>query len=298
MEISELYSSCTLCAHGCKTDRTSGNRGACGAGDRITLARAALHMWEEPIISGERGSGAIFFSGCSLSCAFCQNKEISRLKIGKEISCERLSEIMLELEAKGAHNINLVTPTHFVPSIKEAIKGARVGGLKVPIVYNTGSYDAPATIKMLEGLVDIYLPDFKYFIQRSGRELSQAPNYPEAAKAAISEMVRQRPSVMIKNGLAVSGVIVRILLLPNHTAEAKLIVKYLHDTYGDNIYISLMSQFTPVEGTPHSLNRRVTNAEYEDLVDYAERLGVKNAFIQERSAAEEAFIPSFDLTGV
>lgn len=262
------------------------------------VSRAALHMWEEPVISGSCGSGAIFFSGCSLGCLFCQNRKISRGEFGKTVTPERLAEIMLELKEKGAHNINLVTPTHFAPTVKSAIISAKEKGLDLPIVYNTSSYDSPETIKSLEGLIDIYLPDMKYYLERTAKKLSMAENYPEAARRAIAEMVRQQPKPIIENGIMRSGVIVRLLLLPSHTAEAKLILKYLHGTYGDNIYVSLMNQYTPMEDMNPPLNRRVTRKEYNDLTDYAQRIGVTLGFTQEFGTAEESFIPDFDNTGV
>ena len=292
------YNDCRLCARQCGVNRTDGNVGFCGMTDRLRIGRASLHRWEEPIISGISGSGAIFFSGCSLGCVFCQNADISHGREGKEITTERLAEIMFELQSKGAHNINLVTPTHFVPSIKDAIVYARKNGLNLPIVYNTSSYDTVQTLKLLDGIVDIYLPDFKYFLSKSASALSSAGDYPTVAKEAISEMVRQKPSPIIEDGLMKSGVIVRILLLPSHVAEAKLILKYLYDTYGESIYVSLMSQYTPMRSAPPPLSRRVTRAEYNDFVSYAEKLGIKNGFTQEFESADESFIPNFDGTGV
>ena len=261
------------------------------------ISRAALHMWEEPIISGTRGSGTVFFSGCSLSCVFCQNKEISRAKVGVPVTDDRLAEIMLKLRDDGAHNINFVTPTHFVPSIISATKKARESGLTLPIVYNTSSYESVKTVGMLASTVDIYLADYKYNLPKTAKLYSNAENYPDAARRAIAEMVKQKGSAVIKDGLMQSGVIVRILLLPGHVAEAKLSVKYLYETYGDSIYLSLMSQYTPMPGMTPPLDRRVTRREYDELVDYALAKGIKNAFIQDGSAAEESFIPPFDLTG-
>jgi len=282
----------------CKVNRHIGELGFCKMTDNITVARAALHNWEEPVISGTRGSGAIFFSGCSLGCIFCQNREISKGQRGKEISQEKLADIMLSLKAEGAHNINLVTATHFAPGIKEAILIAKKRGLDIPIVYNTSSYDSVETLKALDGLVDVYLPDFKYYTPKTAKMLSFAGNYPDMARLAIAEMVRQKPTPEIKEGIMTSGVIVRILLLPSHVAEAKLILKYLYDTYGDSIYISLMNQYTPMPNMPKPLDRQVTHAEYADLVGYAEKLGLKNGFTQNFGTATEAFIPRFDNTGV
>ncbi len=292
------YKNCRLCARLCGVDRTE-KLGFCGMSDQIYISRAALHMWEEPPISGERGSGTIFFSGCSLCCVFCQNREISRGVSGLPVSIERLSEIMLELEKKGAHNINLVTPTHYIPSVKQAIINAKNKGLSIPIVYNTGAYDTPESLRTLEGLVDVYLPDFKYYRAETAALYSKASNYPIASRLAIEEMVRQTGmAVLDSDGIMKRGTIVRILLLPSHIAEAKLSVKYLYDTYGDKIYISLMNQYTPMEDMPRPLDRKVTRAEYRELVEYAESLGVRNCFIQEVGTASESFIPPFDNTGI
>ena len=262
------------------------------------IARAALHLWEEPPISGSRGSGAIFFSGCSLGCIYCQNREISRGR-GVEVSVERLSEIMLELAAAGAHNINLVTPTHFAPSAACAVKTARARGLSIPIVYNTGSYDSVDTVKALRDTVDIFLPDFKYVREESAERYSAAPGYKEIALSAIREMrkIAGEP-VFDSDGIMKRGVIVRILLLPGHVAEAKLALREIYREFSDGVYISLMNQYTPMPGMPPPLNRRVTREEYRDLVGYAEKIGVKNAFIQEFGTAEESYIPKFDNTGV
>ena len=294
----KAYENCRLCARNCSINRNIAV-GFCKMPSKLYISRAALHYWEEPVISGSCGSGTVFFSGCSLGCVFCQNREISRGISGKEVSIERLAEIMLELKSKGAHNINLVTPTHYVPSIREAIIKARKSGLDIPIVYNTGSYDNLQTLKMLEGQVDVYLPDFKYFRFETAGRLSSAKNYPDVARTAIAEMYRQVGEPKINsNGLMTRGVIVRILLLPSHVAEAKLSLKHLLDTYGDSIYISLMNQYTPMKDMTPPLNRRVTHAEYYELIDYAEKIGLKNGFIQEFGTAEESFIPPFDNTGI
>lgn len=290
------YEACTLCARACGVNRYE-KAGACGMTADAYVSRAALHMWEEPIISGDRGSGTVFFSGCSLSCIFCQNKEISRGMVGVTASVEKIAEIMMKLESDGAHNINFVTPTHFVPTVIDSVARARELGLTLPIVYNTSSYESVKTIRMLDSAVDIYLADYKYNLPKTAKLYSNAENYPEAARAAIAEMVKQKGSPVIKDGIMQSGVIVRILLLPGHVAEAKLSVKYLYEAYGDSIYLSLMSQYTPMRDMPTPLDRRVTRAEYDELVDYALSKGVKLAFIQDGSAAEESFIPPFDLTG-
>ena len=292
------YKECRLCARSCGVDRSAGERGFCRMSDKLTVARAAPHMWEEPIISGTRGSGTIFFSGCSLGCIYCQNRDISRGNAGVEISEDRLAEIMLELKNKGVHNVNFVTPTHFAPGIISAVALARLHGFDLPIIYNTGTYDTAETIFALEDTVDVYLPDLKYYKNATARKLSLADGYPDVARAAIREMVRQHPTPIIVDGIMKRGVIVRLLLLPGHLAEAKLSLKYLYSTYGDSIYVSLMNQYTPMPGMSGALARRVTHAEYSELVEYADRLGIKNAFTQEWGTAEESFIPPFDLTGV
>ncbi len=297
-KMNNSYIECRLCSRRCGIDRTH-NVGACGVTDKLYVSRAALHMWEEPPISGTRGSGTIFFSGCSLGCVFCQNRNISRGISGTEITTDRLAEIMLELENGGAHNINLVTPTHYVPTIREAIIRARRQGLTVPTVYNTGSYDTVETLRMLDGLIDIYLPDFKYYRPQTAELYSHAADYPTVARAAIAEMVRQTGGAELDaDGLMTRGTVVRILLLPGHVAEAKLILHYLYTTYGDSIYLSLMNQYTPMQGMPPPLDRPVTHKEYDLLTDYALRLGVSNCFIQDGGTAEESFIPPFDNTGV
>lgn len=289
------YSACSLCSRNCLVDRASGNVGYCRMTADVRIARAALHMWEEPIISGDRGSGTVFFVGCSLGCIYCQNRAISRGECGRSVSISELADTYLALESDGAHNINLVTPTHFVPSIIESVRLSRERGLSLPIVYNTSSYDSEKTIRTLSDTVDVFLPDLKYYRSKSAERYSFAKDYPKVARAAIAEMVRLRPKVVIENGIIKSGVVVRILLLPGLVAEAKLNLKYLYDTYGDSIYISLMSQYTPMDGMPRPLDRRVTRAEYRELVDYAVSLGVKNAFVQERESAAESFIPDFEL---
>lgn len=293
------YSPCTLCARMCRAARDSGGRGACRMGCAPVIARAALHMWEEPPISGTRGAGAVFFSGCSLGCIYCQNREISRGESGIETDIRRLSEIFFELRAAGAHNIDLVTPTHFAPSVIAAIDMARSRGFDLPFIWNTSSYDTRETIRALAGRVDIFLPDLKYSGGALAEKYSAAPDYPAVARAAIEEMMRISPTPVYDNeGIMMRGVIARILLLPGRVAEAKRSVAYLYHTYGDNIVISLMSQYTPLPNLPRELSRPVSREEYRDLCDYAMRIGVTNAFIQEGGAAAESFIPPFDNTGV
>lgn len=318
-----------LCPRSCGVNRTAGARGVCGQSANVRLARAALHFWEEPCISGTNGSGAVFFCGCSLQCVFCQNREIATGQAGIEIPKERLAEIFLELQEQHANNINLVTPGHYAPHIIAAVESARRQGLRIPIVYNTGSYETVDTIRSLEGIVDVYLPDFKYMDAALAEKYSHAKDYPNAAKAAIAEMVRQQPqarfvpelqqregglSVEIQSGtdrdteqkaqtqiqVMTAGVIVRHLLLPGMLYDSKHILKYLYEQYGNQIYYSLMSQYTPlahVKDYPE-LTKRVSEEAYAHLVHYAEQLGITNGFTQEREVAKESFIPHFDCEGV
>lgn len=297
---------CRLCPRACGVNRADGERGTCGETAAIRLARAALHFWEEPCISGTKGSGAVFFSGCQLRCVYCQNQPIAHGDVGREVTVSRLTDIFFELEEQGANNINLVTPDHFIPQIAQAIRAARARGFTLPFVYNTSSYVRVEALRELEGLIDIYLPDLKYMDEAHAREYSGAPDYPQVAKAALQEMYRQVGAVRFaevsgeEEPMLRRGMVVRHLLLPGALADAKRIVAYLYDTYGDDIYISLMSQYTPgkaVEQHP-VLHRRVRRKDYDALVDEAIRRGVENAFIQEGSAADESFIPAFDYQGV
>lgn len=295
------YENCLLCPRKCGINRSTGQTGVCGVSSEIKVARAALHYWEEPCISGKRGSGAVFFSGCSLHCVFCQNREISDGKAGKLISKERLSDIFMELADKGANNINLVTPGQYIPDIVWAVNDAKSRGMKLPIIYNTSGYENVTELNLLEGIVDVYLPDFKYMDSTLSARYSRAKDYPSVAKQALSEMVRQQPDVVIDDatGLIQKGVIVRQLLLPGHVNDAKAVLKYLYDTYHDHVYISMMSQFTPIALKDYpEINRTVTRREYERLVDYALEIGITNAFIQEGDVAKDSFIPAFDCKGV
>ena len=295
------YENCLLCPRKCGINRGIGQTGVCGVSSEIKVARAALHYWEEPCISGKRGSGAVFFSGCSLHCVFCQNRAISDGKEGKVISKEWLSDIFIELADKGANNINLVTPGQYIPDIVWAVNDAKSRGMKLPIIYNTSGYENVTELKLLEGIVDVYLPDFKYMDNMLSAKYSRAKDYPSVAKQALSEMVRQQPDVVIDDatGLIQKGVIVRQLLLPGHVNDAKAVLKYLYDTYHDHVYISMMSQFTPIALKDYpEINRTVTRREYERLVDYAIKIGITNAFIQEGDVAKDSFIPAFDCEGV
>lgn len=297
----EELKSCELCPRRCKADRLSGETGFCGADDRLYLARAALHFWEEPCISGEKGSGTVFFSGCNLRCVFCQNHEISRMDSKKEVTVERLSEIFLELQEKGALNINLVTPTHYIPQIIEALDISKEKGLVLPVVYNTSGYETVESLKRLEGYVQVYLPDFKYMDGELSKKYSSAPDYPEKAKLALDEMVRQvGEAEFSEDGIIKKGVIVRHLVLPNHTDDSKNVISYLYNRYGDSIFVSIMNQYTPlkqVEKIP-DLNRKITDGEYDEVVDFAISLGLENGFIQEGETQSESFIPPFDFEGL
>ena len=297
-----MLTDCVRCPRNCHADRIHGRWGRCHETAEIVVARAALHMWEEPCISGDAGSGAVFFSGCPMGCVFCQNHNIAEAKAGKTITVERLSEIFLELQEKGAANINLVTPTHYVLQIIEALDLARKEGLSLPIVYNTSGYEKPETIRMLDGYVDVYLPDFKYMESELAAAYSGAPDYPKYAKAALKEMLHQTGNIQIDKdtGMIQKGVIVRHLVLPGHVKNSKAVIKYLLETYQDQILISIMNQYTPmpqVSGDP-LLSRKVTKREYEKVIDYALELGMEDGFIQEGEAAKESFIPEFDCEGV
>ena len=293
------YNRCTLCPRACQVDRTAGERGRCHMGDRVVVARAAPHCWEEPPISGQRGSGAVFFSGCPLGCIYCQNREISRGETGREISTQHLAEIFLALAAEGVHNLNLVTGTHFTPSIIEALQSAREKGLTLPVVWNTSGYESPATLSALDGSIDIYLTDLRYAVAASARADCRAPEYPEVAFSALREMVRQTgPCQFDHEGMLIRGTVVRILLLPGRLIEAKMILHRVYETFGNDVYLSLMQQYTPRDDLPAPLDRRVSVGEYRSLVSYAVSLGVTNAFTQEREAASASYIPPFDLTGV
>lgn len=294
---------CTLCPRMCGADRAAGERGYCGMGAELTAARAALHYWEEPCISGESGSGAVFFSGCVMRCAYCQNYGISSENNGKVITVERLAEIFLELREQGALNINLVNPTHFVPQIISALELSKARGLDIPIVYNSGGYERTETLKMMEGLVDVYLPDVKYFSEELSRSLSAAPRYFDTAMAAVSEMVRQTGApALSEDGLLKRGTVVRHLVLPNCYKDSIEVIKRVGERFGGRILFSLMSQYTPfgrVKTDPalSKLNRRLTTFEYRKALDAVIDAGLEG-YMQEKSSAREEYTPEFDLTGL
>lgn len=294
---------CRQCPRKCNTERAekqSEGYGYCKVPNSPKVARAALHFWEEPCISGEEGSGTVFFSGCNLRCVYCQNAEIAAGVRGKEISVKRLAEIFLELQAKGANNINLVTPSHYYMQIKQALLLVREK-LTIPVIANTSSYDCVEVLREMEGLIDIYLADFKYFDAELAAKYSHAADYPQVAKAALSEMFRQTGKPMFdERGMLKKGIIIRHLLLPGCEADSRAVLRYVYETFGDNVFISIMNQYTPllhVVDYPE-LNRRITEAEYEKIVDYAIELGIENGFVQEGETAEESFIPEFDGEGV
>ena len=287
---------CTLCPRMCAVDRKSGERGICGQTTEIKVARAALHFWEEPCISGEMGSGAVFFSGCALHCVFCQNENIANGTAGKVISTERLGEIFLELQEKCANNINLVTPGQFVPQIIKAVELARNQNLKIPIVYNTSSYENVDTIRSLEGIVDIYLPDFKYFDTALSAKYSHAPDYPAVAKAVIAEMVRQTGAAVFENGedsLMKRGTIVRHLILPGQVENSLKVLDWIGETFAPGtVLVSLMRQYTPVGHQKPPLDRRITDEEYDAVLSWM-FLNDLEGFTQEAEAADAGFVPDF-----
>jgi putative pyruvate formate lyase activating enzyme len=296
-----LLYKCKLCPRNCGVNRLDGQVGFCGAGLGIKVARVSLHNWEEPCLSGENGSGTIFFSQCNLKCVFCQNYSISHKGIGKEITIERLAEIFIEQQERGAHNINLVTPTHFVPQIIEAIKLARSRGLVLPMVYNSNGYESLETIKALKGYIDVYLPDLKYYDDKYAVRYSQAPSYFKTAANAIEEMFSQVGDAQFnENGLMTKGVIIRHLMLPGLLFDSKKVVDYVWRTFGHSVYVSIMNQYTPVNNADKypEINKPLNQDHYESLIDYCLSLGIKNAFIQEEGTVSESFIPHFDLRGV
>ena len=306
-------SDCTLCPRSCRVNRLAGRIGYCNVTADLFAARAALYYHEEPVISGSRGSGAVFFAGCNMGCVFCQNYAIAKAMTGTQLSSGRLTEIFLSLQEQGAHNVNLITAEHFLPQVIRSLRDAKDQGLTLPVVYNTGTYERVEAIQALEGLVDVWLPDFKYISPRLSLAYSHTPDYFQYASKALQEMVRQCPEPLFSDGshtldapddaddpLMVRGVLVRHLVLPGSTQDSMDILKYLHDTYGDQIFISIMNQYTPmpqVKDDP-DLGRKLSSEEYEKVVDYAISLGITNGFIQEEGTASRRYIPAFDGTGI
>lgn len=301
LELQEL-TQCKLCPRNCSVNRLEGKKGYCKVDSGLVVARAGLHFWEEPCISAKNGSGTIFFTGCNMGCIFCQNQKIASGKAGKLITVERLTEIFLELQAKRATNINLVTPTHYIYQIKIALESAKAKGLHIPIVYNTSGYEKVESLKILEGLIDIYLPDFKYYSPLVAKKYSNASDYFKVASLALREMVRQVGNPLFnEEGIMQKGVIVRHLMLPGYLQDSKNVIQYLYETYGNQIYISIMNQYTPLKEQVKKfpeLNRKVSKISYKKLVNYAWELGIENGFIQQGETALESFIPEFNNEGV
>lgn len=292
---------CALCPRRCRARRDQGGRGFCGADQELRVARASLHMWEEPPLSGSKGSGTVFFSGCSLRCVYCQNRAISRGQAGKSITVQRLAEIFLEQQERGAHNLNLVTGDHYIPQILAALTEAKTGGFHLPVVWNCSGYQSLDSLRLLEGSVDIWLTDFKYLSPERAERYSRARDYPEVAWAAAEEMFRQQPKACFDaEGIMQKGLIFRHLLLPGGLEDSKNVLQKLFSRFGNRVWYSLMSQYTPMPDLDEyqELQRRVTGAEYDELVDFCVDLGMENAFVQEGEAAEESFIPAFDGEGV
>lgn len=310
MDLFKLYENCTLCPRNCQVNRNE-SLGICHMPSSLMVSRASLHMWEEPFISGLQGSGTVFFTGCNLHCVFCQNHEISGIKdinesAYKVLNAEKLSDVFLSLEQKNANNINLVTGVHYIPHIAKAIEIARQKGLSIPVLYNSSGYERKESLKLLDGLIDIYLPDFKYIKDSSASLYSKAGDYPSFAKNAIDEMFRQVGKVSIDDntGLIKKGVVIRHLVLPGSTREAMSILDYLYTTYGNDIYISIMSQYTPFidflpdDSSYDNLRRKLTKREYNKVVDYALSIGIENAFIQDDKSVSESFVPNFKGEGL
>ena len=301
MNYLDLLDNCNLCIRNCNVNRNDNKRGICNSTNTVKVARAALHYWEEPCISGEKGSGTVFFSNCNLKCVFCQNHEISNDGFGKEISIERLATIFMELQDKGANNINLVTPTHFVPQIIEALKIAKNNGLTLPVVYNTNSIDTLETIRALNGYIDVYLPDFKYFDDKYSFKYSKIKGYSKNAIPIIEEMIKQVGSPKFNNqGMLTKGVIVRHLLLPGLLFDSKKVVDAIYNNFGDEVYISLMNQYTPMNNSKlyPEINKPINPKVYDSLIDYAISIGVKNGFVQESGTNSKNFVPEFNNEGV
>ena len=295
----EILESCSICPHKCKINRAAGNKGRCGCDDKVKIALASVHNFEEPCISGKNGSGTVFFSNCNLSCVFCQNYEISQQGKGKIITIDELAEIFIKQQNKNVNNINLVTPTMYVPQIIEAIKIARKWGLKIPIIYNSNGYENVETIKMLDGYIDVYLPDFKYYSDEIAKKYSNINNYFSTAVLAIKEMQKQVGNpVFNEDGIIQKGVIIRHLILPNYILNTKKILKYIKENFNEDTYISVMAQYFPTFKAKQyeKINRKITKKEYEEVENYLYLLNLKNGYIQELGEHEEEYVPNFDLT--
>ena len=300
MKYDNLLEKCMLCNRKCGVNRLEGKTGVCNATSEVNIARAALHMWEEPPISGQNGSGAVFFSNCNFKCVFCQNHVISQEHLGKSISIQRLSEIFLELQSQKANNINLVTPTHYIPQIKEALEISKMNGLTLPIVYNTNGYDSLEAIKSLDGYIDIYLPDYKYFNDKYAIKYSKVSNYSQNILPILKEMYRQVGKPVFNNGLMTKGMIIRHLMLPSLLFDSKKVIDSIYKNFNDNVYISIMNQYTPMYNACDypEINKPLNPKHYDSLIEYAANLGIKNGFIQDGSSSSKEFVPDFNLTGI
>lgn len=288
-------SECRICPRNCGVDRVNGTVGYCKAPEAFRIGRIAPHYWEEPVISGEKGSGAVFFAGCNMGCVYCQNEVLSHGRAGREYSDEAFLQECLRLQEEGCHNLNLVTPSHYAHRLADFLPKAKAEGLRLPVVYNTSSYENAETLRRLKGLVDVYLPDFKYLSPQLAKKYSHAENYPEIAKKALEEMVRQQPSPVFQGDLMKKGVLVRHLVLPGYVKESKEVIRFLYETYGNAIYISIMNQYTPMKQLADypELNRTLTEKEYDEVVNFAISIGVEQGFIQEGETCKESFIPEF-----
>lgn len=300
-----MLEKCTVCPRACGVNRNAGVRGRCHENATVEISRASLHLWEEPPISGAGGSGTVFFTGCSLGCVYCQNHNIADGNNGIPVTPNQLEQIFLKLQDMGVNNVNLVTPTHFVPQIAEVLRKVRnENSLRIPVVYNTSAYESVDTLKMLDGLVDIYLPDFKYCESDIAEKYSAAADYPAVAKEAIKEMVRQVGSPVFytsptgEEDMLKKGVIIRHLVLPGCVSNSKKVLKTISDTFGDDVIVSIMNQYTPLDLAAlkdyPELCRKVTAEEYDEILDYALEIGMNSAFVQEDEAAAESFIPNFE----
>ncbi|ADL53529.1 radical SAM protein [Clostridium cellulovorans] len=297
----KILENCTICPRACAVNRINGEKGFCLGKDTVKVARVSLHHWEEPCISGDKGSGTVFFSNCNLRCIFCQNHQISQDNVGKEITISRLSDIFIEQQERGAHNINLVTPTHYAFQIIEALALAKDKGLNIPIIYNSNGYEETDTIKALNGYIDVYLPDLKYYDDKYALKYSKAPNYFEKASKAIEEMFNQVGEAQFdENGLIKKGIIIRHMLLPTLIFDSKKIIDYIIDTFDDKVYVSLMNQYTPMYNAKDypEINKSVKSKVYDALIDYAIDKGLTKGFIQESGTSTSDFTPDFDLRNV
>jgi putative pyruvate formate lyase activating enzyme len=291
----EKYDRCNLCPRSCKVNRNSGKKGICGEGSNVRIGRAALHLWEEPCISGINGSGTVFFAGCSLKCVYCQNKELSEGKKGKEVSVDELANIFLDLQNQGAHNINLVTAEHFAPQVKDAVLMAKKKGMDLPVILNSSGYVSKTALDILSDVIDVYLVDFKYMDTALAKSYSRAEDYPYVAKNALKLMFNAVGKPQFEGEMLKKGVIVRHLCLPGERENSESSIKYIFETYGENVILSIMSQYTPMpycKGIAN-LSRKLTRKEYDDILDFCVNIGIENAYIQEGNAASESFIPEF-----